>query len=196
MRVIGLLPRTVIRVPSVGGGGVRAGMHRDTHARCGERSLQRKRQYQQDQEPTARHGGLGYHIICASLRPTRAIANGHPLDSPYSRAARAVLEQAGLWAVIPSKLLMVEDASETTALVAHGSSQAGIVPLSLAKAPEMAKLGTFALIPLDSHREEPLKQRMVLLKNAGDTATAFYRYVQGPAARAVLSRYGFVLPGE
>jgi molybdate transport system substrate-binding protein len=78
----------------------------------------------------------------------------------------------------------------------HGSRQAGIVPLSLASAQEMAKVGNFALIPADLHREEPLEQRMVLLKNAGDAATEFYRYLQEPAARAVLIRYGFVLPGE
>jgi len=76
----------------------------------------------------------------------------------------------------------------------HGSSQGGIVPLSLANAQEIAKRGNFDLIPVDTHREEPLKQRMVLLKNAGDTATAFYWYLQEPTARAILDRYGFVLP--
>jgi molybdate transport system substrate-binding protein len=70
------------------------------------------------------------------------------------------------------------------------------VPLSLASAQETAKVGNFALIPADSHREEPLEQRMVLLKNAGDVATEFYRYLQQPAARAILIRYGFVLPNE
>jgi phosphonate transport system substrate-binding protein len=121
-----------------------------------------------------------------------AISN--PVHSPYGRAARAVLERAGLWDPIQPKLVVADNASQAMEFLAHGSSQAGIVPLSLAQAQEMAKLGTFALIPVDSHREEPLKQRMVLLKNAGDTATAFYRYVQEPAARAVLMRYGFVVP--
>jgi molybdate transport system substrate-binding protein len=36
---------------------------------------------------------------------------------------------------------------------------------------------------------------MVLLKGAGDTARAFYDYLQQAPARAVLSRYGFQ-PGE
>jgi phosphonate transport system substrate-binding protein len=122
------------------------------------------------------------------------IAN--PMNSPYGSAARAALERVGIWDAIQPKLVVAETASQAMEFLAYGSSQAGIVPLSLAKAPEMAKLGTFALIPVDSHREEPLKQRMVLLKNAGDTATAFYRYLQGQAARAVLSRYGFALSGE
>jgi molybdate transport system substrate-binding protein len=50
------------------------------------------------------------------------------------------------------------------------------------------------LIPADRHA--PLRQRMVLLRNAGDTAKVFYAFVQTPAARAIFRKYGFVLPGE
>ena len=81
-------------------------------------------------------------------------------------------------------------------LVVIGSSQGGIVPLSLASAPEIAKLGNFIPIAADWHRGESLKQRMVLLKNAGETATAFYRYLQGASARAILVSYGFAVSGE
>jgi molybdate transport system substrate-binding protein len=42
---------------------------------------------------------------------------------------------------------------------------------------------------------QPLRQRMVLTKRAGATARAFYGYLQEGAARAVLARYGFALPG-
>jgi molybdate transport system substrate-binding protein len=72
----------------------------------------------------------------------------------------------------------------------------GIVPLSLSKAPEIARLGNFAPIPADWHATEPLRQRMALMKKAGDTARTFYDYVQKPAARSIFVRYGFVLPGE
>jgi molybdate transport system substrate-binding protein len=37
---------------------------------------------------------------------------------------------------------------------------------------------------------------MVLLKGASPQARAFYDYLQGPQARALLRRYGFSLPGE
>jgi molybdate transport system substrate-binding protein len=37
---------------------------------------------------------------------------------------------------------------------------------------------------------------MVLMKGAGAPARAFYAYLQQPAARAVLRKYGFVLPDE
>jgi len=123
-----------------------------------------------------------------------AIAN--PEHAPYGRAARAALQHAGLWEAIQAKLVLGENAGQATQFAAAGSSQGGIVPLSLSKAPEVAKLGSFALIPAEWHATEPLRQRMALTKKAGDTARAFYDYVQKPAARAVFVRYGFVLPGE
>ncbi|MCH2220056.1 MAG: molybdate ABC transporter substrate-binding protein [Dechloromonas sp.] len=124
------------------------------------------------------------------------IAIANPAHAPYGRAARAALQHAGLWSAIEPKLVFGENAAQAMQFAASGSSQGGIVPLSLSKAPEVAKLGTFALIPAEWHAGEPLKQRMVLLKNAGEVATAFYQYVQKPAAREVFIRYGFVLPGE
>jgi ABC-type molybdate transport system substrate-binding protein len=35
---------------------------------------------------------------------------------------------------------------------------------------------------------------MALIKGARETARRFYAFVQGPVARRVLARYGFVLP--
>lgn len=123
-----------------------------------------------------------------------AIAN--PEHAPYGRAARAALQHAGLWPSIQAKLVLGENASQATQFAAAGSSQGGIVPLSLSLAPEVAKLGRFALIPAEWHASEPLRQRMALMKRAGATARAFYAYLQEPAAREVFVRYGFVLPGE
>lgn len=123
-----------------------------------------------------------------------AIAN--PDHAPYGRAARAVLQHVGLWETMRSKLVLGENASQATQFAAAGSSQGGIVPLSLSKAEEIAKLGTFALLPAEWHLDEPLRQRMVLTKKAGETAHAFYTYLQQSAARTVLVRYGFVLPNE
>lgn len=123
-----------------------------------------------------------------------AIAN--PEHAPYGRAARAALQHAGLWEAIQPKLVLGENASQAMQFAAAGSSQGGIVPLSLSKAPEIAKLGQFATIPAAWHAAEPLRQRMALLKPAGNTARAFYAYLQQPAARKILRRYGFLLPGE
>ena len=121
-----------------------------------------------------------------------AIAN--PEHAPYGRAARAVLRQAGLWDALQPRLVLGENAAQATQFAAAGSSQGGIVPLSLSRAPEVAKLGRFALLPAEWHAGEPLRQRMVLTRKAGDTARAFYAWLQQPAARAILERHGFALP--
>jgi len=123
-----------------------------------------------------------------------AIAN--PEHAPYGRAARAALRHAGLWPVIEPRLLLGENAGQAMQFASSGSSQGGIVPLSLSRAPELAKLGTFALLPVEWHADEPLRQRMALTRKASPTAEAFYRYLQQPVAREILVRYGFVLPVE
>jgi molybdate transport system substrate-binding protein len=126
----------------------------------------------------------------------RRFAIANPDHAPYGRAARAALQHAGLWAALQLKLVLGENASQATQFAAAGSSQGGIVPLSLSKAPEIARLGSFAPIPAEWHAAEPLRQRMALTKQAGASARAFHAYLQQPAARAILARHGFALPAE
>lgn len=121
-----------------------------------------------------------------------AIAN--PEHAPYGRRAEEALKRAGLWEAIAPKLVFGENVSQAAQFAISGSAEGGIIALSLAKSPQMAQLGRYAVIPAEWH--EPLRQRMVLLKSADAAAQAFYRYVQEPPARAVMRRYGLVLPGK
>jgi molybdate transport system substrate-binding protein len=121
-----------------------------------------------------------------------AIAN--PAHAPYGRAAQAALEHGGLWEAVRPHLVLGENVAQAAQFMLSGAAQAGIIPLSLARAPVFAAAGDFALIAASWH--PPLRQRMVLLKSAGPVARAFYAYLQGPEARAVFRRFGFVLPGE
>jgi molybdate transport system substrate-binding protein len=59
--------------------------------------------------------------------------------------------------------------------------------------PGFADRGKYAVIPAADH--PPLRQRMVLLKAAGPIAARFYAYLQGGAARAILKKHGFSVPG-
>lgn len=118
-----------------------------------------------------------------------AIAN--PEHAPYGRRAEEALKHAGLWEAIKPKLVLGENVSQAAQFALSGSTQGGIIALSLAQSPQLGPLGRYAVIPAEWHT--PLRQRMVLLKNAGTTAQAFYRYMQAPPARAVMRRYGFAL---
>ena len=124
----------------------------------------------------------------------RKFAIANPEHAPYGRAAQQALANAGLWDKIRDKLVLGENVSQAAQFATSGSAQGGIIALSLARSPSVSKLGQYALLPAESH--ESLRQRMVLLKGAGDTAKAFYQFVQQPAARAIFRRYGFLLPSE
>lgn len=121
-----------------------------------------------------------------------AIAN--PEHAPYGRAAQQWLEKHDLWQPIQPLLVLGENASQAAQFATSGDSQAGIIPYSLACAPQIQKMGTYLLLPAEDH--QPLRQRMALLKGAGPDAERFYGYMQGTAAREVMRRYGFVLPTE
>jgi molybdate transport system substrate-binding protein len=121
-----------------------------------------------------------------------SIAN--PEHAPYGRRAEEALRHAGLWEAMQDHLLFGENVAQAAQFATTGGAQAGIFAYSLALSPTIARLGDFALIPESWH--EALRQRMVLLKGAGPVAHAFYEFMLAPEARAVMRRYGFVLPGE
>ncbi|HKO88393.1 MAG TPA: molybdate ABC transporter substrate-binding protein [Burkholderiales bacterium] len=121
-----------------------------------------------------------------------AIAN--PEFAPYGRAAREVLQRTKLWDAVRDKLVFGENVSQAAQFAASGSAQAGIFALSLAMSPNFSNAGAYVILAPEWHA--PLRQRMVLLERGADKARAFYDYMQQPAARAILSRYGFALPGD
>lgn len=121
-----------------------------------------------------------------------AVAN--PEHAPYGRRAEEALRHRGLWEAVAPRLVLGENVSQAAQFATSGNAQGGIVAYSLALSPRVSALGTFALVPQAWHT--PLRQRMVLLNGAGHAAERFFDYVRQPAARAVLRRYGFALPGE
>lgn len=121
-----------------------------------------------------------------------AIAN--PQHAPYGRAAREVLERAGLWDALQSRLVLGENVSQAAQFATSGSTDGGIFAYSLARAEALAGRGPWVLLP--EHLHMPLHQRMVLLRNAPTSARAFYEYIGSPPARSILQEFGFVLPEE
>lgn len=121
-----------------------------------------------------------------------AIAN--PEHAPYGVAAMESLQHAGLWEPLQPFLVLGENVSQAAQFALSGNVQGGIIAYSLALAPNVSARGSFEPIPENWHN--PLRQRMVLIKGAGETARRFYGYMQSPPARAILRQYGFVLPGE
>ncbi len=128
----------------------------------------------------------------AALRNGVRIAIANPEHAPYGRAAMQALRHAGLWDEVRPRLVMGENVSQAAQFAVNAG--AGIFAYALALAPEVSREGSFALIPAEWH--EPLRQRMVLIRGAGETARDFYAFLQTGPAREIFVRYGFALPGE
>jgi len=138
----------------------------------------------------------GLKDLAAALKDGRikkfALAN--PEHAPYGKRALEALQHAGLWEAIKDKLVLGENVSQAAQFAVSGSTQGGIIAYSLALSPAIQQRADYALIPASWH--QPLAQRMVLIKDADATTKTFYRYLQQPAARSVMKKHGFTLPGE
>ncbi len=119
-----------------------------------------------------------------------AIAN--PAVAPYGEAAEAVLKKRGLWDAIRPQLVLGDTIAQAAQFATTGNAVGGIVAYSLVLGPGFAERGMYAVIPESDH--PPLRQRMVLLKRAGETATQFYTYIQGKTAKAILRKHGYGVP--
>ncbi len=121
-----------------------------------------------------------------------AIAN--PAHAPYGARAQEALQHMGAWNAIEPALVYGDNISQTAQFALSGSTDGGIIALSLALAPELSQRAQYVLIPEPWHT--PLLQRMVLLKGAQPATQAFYRFMLSPAAQIKLSRYGFSKPKD
>jgi molybdate transport system substrate-binding protein len=134
--------------------------------------------------------------LAAALKDGRlqrfAIAN--PEHAPYGARAKEALQHAGLWEAIQPRLVFGENVAQAAQFATSGSTQGGIIAQSLALAPAVARTGRFALIAEAWHR--PLRQRMVLMKDAPAAARRFFDHLSTPAAQAILARYGFAVPTD
>lgn len=139
--------------------------------------------------PDPRLEGLATRIANGS---TGRLAIANPEHAPYGRAAEQALRSLGLWETVRPHLLYGENVSQAAQFASSGNADGGIIAYSLALAPTLGSRGTFALLPESLHA--PLRQRMVLLERASPGAERLYEYLRSPAARAILERYGFVLP--
>ncbi|HMW23192.1 MAG TPA: molybdate ABC transporter substrate-binding protein [Burkholderiaceae bacterium] len=124
------------------------------------------------------------------------IAIANPRHAPYGKRAEEALRAAGLWEKVEPRLVYGENIAHTAQFVQTGNAQVGILALALAVSPELASRGGYALIPERLHA--PLEQGFVVTKRAAGSALArrFADFVQSRPARAVMMKYGFVLPGE
>lgn len=124
------------------------------------------------------------------------IAIANPKHAPYGKRAEEALRASNLWDQVEPKLVYGENISHTAVLVQTKNAQVGIIALALAIHSELASKGGYWLIPDNMH--EPLEQGFIITKEGANNALAkrFADYMGGKPARAVMTKYGFVLPED
>lgn len=124
------------------------------------------------------------------------IAIANPKHAPYGKRAEEALRASGQWDKVEAKLVYGENIAHTAQFVQTGNAQVGIIALSLAVNQELASKGGYWLIPENLH--QPLEQGYVITKRAESSALAkrFADYMGGKPVRAIMTKYGFVLPSE
>ena len=135
---------------------------------------------------------LGIKALLEAAASKIAIAN--PAHAPYGRAAVAALQTFKVYDQVQPKLVFGENIAQTAQFVQSGAADIGILALSLAIAPKMAEAGCYWEVPLDDYPK--LEQGGVILKSAKnlESARAFRDFVLSEPGRAILKRYGFILP--
>lgn len=133
----------------------------------------------------------------AALKDARykKIALANPEHAPYGTAAQQALTKAGLLPEIQPRLVYAENVQDALSVARKQNADVAIVALSLG----MSSQGNWA--PVDPALHDPIDQALIACKggSAGaktNEARAFIGFVGSPAGRAIMKKYGFLLPGE
>jgi molybdate transport system substrate-binding protein len=121
------------------------------------------------------------------------IAIANPEHAPYGRAAKQAMDRAGIWDKVQSKIVYGENVQQTLQFAQSGNADVAIVALSLATVTP----GDWAEVPSSLH--DRIDQSLVVCthgKAGVDAGKRFTAFVGSPEGRAVMRRYGFLLPGE
>lgn len=121
------------------------------------------------------------------------IAIANPDHAPYGKAAKEALEKAGVWNAVSGRIVQGENILQTLQYAKSGNVDVAIVALSLAVVSDGG-----SSTPIDPALHAPLDQALVVCGEgaAGEAARKFAGFVASPQGREIMSRYGFLLPGE
>lgn len=115
----------------------------------------------------------------------------NPEHAPYGMAAKQALETSQRWEAVSKKLVYGENARQAMQLAESGNVEVAFVPLSLATG---TPGGHFTLVDSALHR--PLEQGIAACGPRAELGQRFVRLVMSERGRALMRKYGFLLPGE
>lgn len=124
------------------------------------------------------------------------IAVANPKTAPYGRETMKALAHLKLDEALAPKFVFGESISQTNQYIHSRSAAAGFTAKSVVVSPEMKGQGKWVELPKESY--QPIAQGVVVLKhgrqNNPKLAQQFHDFILSPKSRAILERYGYLLP--
>ncbi len=126
-----------------------------------------------------------------AIKKANKIALAKPELAPYGRASVEYLKANNLWELANSKIVYADNIAMAAMFVTTGSADVGFTALSIAKSPSVAR--QISSVELNDGYQ-PIKQRMVLIKNPTPDAMRLYEFMQAPKAKEILRAHGYQIP--
>jgi molybdate transport system substrate-binding protein len=123
----------------------------------------------------------------------RRIAIANPEHAPYGKAAKEALIAAGLWSTVEPRIVYAENIQQTMQYAQSGNVDAALVALSLVIGAEAE-----AYLRIDERLHAPIEQTLAVCVHGENRegGRAFAAFVNSPAGRQQMRRFGLLLPGE
>lgn len=119
------------------------------------------------------------------------LAVADPDSVPAGKYAKTALTQLGVWNAVVNHLVNAENVRVALTYVARGEAPLGIVYTTDAMSEKRVQIvGTF---PENTHA--PIVYPAALVKDAKPEAKAFLDFLNGPEARAIFEKDGFIILG-
>jgi molybdate transport system substrate-binding protein len=137
---------------------------------------------------------LGLKALAAPTIQRIAIAN--PEVAPYGRAAKAALQNAGVWDLVQSKLVVGESIAQTAQFVETGNAQVGLISFAHVNGTNKSAHGHVWIVPANLY---PMIEQGAIVTAKGKSNPLAMRYLdflRSEKGRAVLLKYRFVLPDK
>lgn len=122
----------------------------------------------------------------------KKIAIGEPRSVPAGQYAEQVLQKLKIYDKAKSKFVYANNVRQVLAAVESGNADAGLVYLTDAKISKKVKV----VVAAYENYHSPIVYPLAVLKQSKNVAAAteFAKYLSSEQSKAVLKKYGFILP--
>lgn len=122
----------------------------------------------------------------------RWVSVADPSLAPTGAATREVFERSDLWRRLEDRLVLSNNSQQALEFAGKEPASAAVVPLSLSPGPT----GHYVIVPAEGHH--PLDQTIAVTARTTqrEAAMRVVDFLEGPLARPIFKKYGFMLPDE